>query len=74
MNTGDDGVLGIGRYCEGEKLVALFNFSAAEKTIRVEELGDFRDLLTDEAADKNAVTLPSGGFVWLQCDFEEEKA
>ena len=74
VNTGDDGVLGIGRYCEGEKLVALFNFSAAEKTIRVEELGDFRDLLTDEAADKNAVTLPSGGFVWLQCDFKEEKA
>ena len=72
--TGDDSVLGIGRYYQGEKLVALFNFSEFEKTVAISELGVFTDLLTGEKADKLRITLPSGGFVWLLCDFGEEKA
>ena len=72
VNTRDDGVLGIGRYCRGEKLIGLFNFSAWEKTVSLTELGDYQDLLTGEDEDKFAVTLPSGGFRWLLCDFGEE--
>ena len=72
VDTRDDGVLGIGRYCRGEKLVGLFNFSDREKRVSLTELGDYRDLLTGEEADKFAVTLPSGGFRWLLCDFGEE--
>ena len=73
VDTRDDGVLGIGRYFRGEKLVALFNFSPWEKTLSLRELGDYSDLLTGEKVDKYKVTVPSGGFVWLLCDFEKDK-
>ena len=72
VDTRDDGVLGIGRYCRGEKLVGLFNFAEREKRICVNELGEYTDLLTGEAVDKFAVTIPAGGFVWMLCDFGEE--
>ena len=71
VNTFDDGVLAIGRYHKGEKLVALFNFTEQEKHIAVDELGDYHDLCTGAHADKNWITLPSGGFQWLLCDFGE---
>ena len=71
VNTRNDSVLGIGRYFKGEKLVALFNFAADERTVNVDELGEYEDLLSGEPADKWHVTLPSGGFVWLLCDFDK---
>ncbi|MCR5073501.1 MAG: alpha-amylase family protein [Clostridiales bacterium] len=73
VNTGDDGVLGIGRYYRGEKLVALFNFSEWDKTVSVDELGDFTNLISGDETDKYIVRIPSGGFAWLICDFEEEE-
>lgn len=69
--TGDPAVLGIGRYHEGEKLVALFNFSWEAKSITVTELGDFRNLLTDRPFTKKTVKVPSKDFVWMFCDFTE---
>lgn len=72
VQAGDDSILGIGRYYEGEKLVGLYNFSETEKTVSVGELGDYMDLLTDEDIDKTAVTIQSGGFVWMICDFTED--
>ena len=74
VDTRDDSVLGIGRYCRGEKLIALFNFAQTEKRISVDELGDFCDLLTGEKADKFDVRLLPGGFKWLLCDFGEEES
>ena len=65
IDTQDIGVLGIGRYNAGEKLVALFNFAETEKTVSVDELGNFRDLLTGEPVDKGAIVLPPAGFVWM---------
>jgi amylosucrase len=73
LSTGDKGVLGIGRYFRGEKLLALFNFSEKERTVSIGELGEYRDLLTGEAADKRKLRLASGGFLWLLCDFDEKK-
>ena len=67
--TQDDGVLCIGRYYRQEKLVALFNFSETEKEIAVEEEGDYHDLLTGKQICKNAVKIPSGGFVWMISEF-----
>ena len=72
LDVRDDGVLGIGRYYRGEKLLALFNFSESERTVSVNELGEYRDLLSGRPADKFRVTLPSGGFAWLLCDFDEK--
>nr|MCR5664965.1 amylosucrase [Oscillospiraceae bacterium] len=74
VRTGDPGVLGIGRYCRGEKLVALFNFASASKRVAFDELGDFSDAFTGESADNTNVYLRSGGFAWLLCDFDAAKA
>ena len=69
VGTASDSILGIGRYFQGEKLVALFNFGEEEGRVYVEELGDYTDLLSGEPVDKRAVKLPAGGFRWLLCDF-----
>ncbi len=69
MDTGNEGVLGIGRYRDGEKLAALFNFTAAPQTVCLKEDGEFRDMIGGEAQDKTAVEIPSGGFRWLICEF-----
>jgi amylosucrase len=53
------------RLYDGEKLVALFNFAETEKTVAVDELGDYTDMLTGEPVDKSAVVLPPAGFVWM---------
>ena len=72
VDTGDDSVLGVGRYHDGEKLVALFSFSETEKTVAVRELGDFTDLLTGDPVDMERITLQPGGFQWMLWDFEEK--
>ena len=70
LDTRDDSVLGIGRYREGEKLLALFNFADTERTVSLpEELGEYRDLLDGSPADKSRLCLPAGGFLWLICEF-----
>jgi len=73
VHTGDDSVLGIGRYHQGEKLIALFNFADTDRTVSLHELGEYADLRTGQPCDKEAVSLPAGGFVWLICDFDEKK-
>ena len=70
--TGDDSVLGIGRYNKGEKLAALFNFADSDRVVPVNTPGSFTDLLTGEPVDKNGVRLWPGAFVWLICDFDKE--
>ena len=72
VDTADDAVLGIGRYREGEKLLALFNFADTDRVISVQELGDYADLITGEAADIAELTVPSGGYRWLLCEFGED--
>ena len=51
--------------------MALFNFAENERTVGVDELGEFRNLLNGEAADKTCITLEPGAFRWLLCDFTE---
>ena len=72
LRTGDNAVLGIGRYYQGEKLLALVNFAESERRVSIDELGEYRDLLTGQAVDKWNLTLAPGGFLWLLCDFSEE--
>ena len=70
--TGDDSVLGIGRYNKGEKLAALFNFADSDRVVPVNTPGSFTNLLTGEPVDKDGVRLWPGAFVWLICDFDKE--
>ncbi len=73
-DTGDNSVLAVGRYYDGEKFLGIFNFSDGERTLDLGwELGDYTDLLTGQSVDKSRLTVPSGGFLWLVCDFGPEK-
>ncbi len=72
VDTADDSVLGLGRYYDGEKLIALFNFGDQTKTVWTDQTEDFTDLLTGERRKAQGVALAPGGFVWLACDFDKE--
>ena len=65
LNTGSDAVLGMGRYCRGQKLLAVFNFSREDQTAYLRETEEYRDLMTGRRRDAKAVSLPAGGFAWL---------
>ncbi len=65
LETHNDHVLGIGRYYQKEKLLALFNFSDEQQIAWVQDLSMFTDLITGERRDAGAVTLPAGGYIWL---------
>ena len=65
LDTHNDHVLGIGRYYQKEKLLALFNFSDEPQVAWVQDLSLFTDLITGERRDAGAVELPAGGWIWL---------
>ncbi len=65
VETWNDHVLGIGRSCRNEKLIALFNFSEHEETAWINEEEEYIDLLNGEPRSAKEVHLPSFDFVWL---------
>lgn len=72
IETYNDHVLGIGRYYDGEKLVALFNFSPQDETAWVNEPENYTDLMTGEPRRAQAVGIPAFDFAWLLWSREEE--
>ena len=71
VETWNDHVLGIGRYYEREKLIALFNFSDYDETAWVNEEEDYTDLITGEDRPAKAVGIPAHSFAWLLTRFSE---
>ena len=69
VETYNDHVLGIGRYYQGEKMIALFNFGENEETAWIREVEDYCDMLTGKAVSAKDVVLPGYGFVWLITSF-----
>ena len=69
LETHNDHILGIGRYYQKEKLLALFNFSDKPQIAWVQDLSLFTDLCTGEQRDAGAVQLPAGGYIWLHQTF-----
>ena len=69
LETYNDKILGIGRYYEGEKLLALFNFSENDETAWINEEEDYIDLLTGEHRAAKAVGVPAHDFAWLYYNF-----
>ena len=67
----NDHVLAIGRYCRGEKLLALYNFDPEEQTALLCDPEAFRDLLSGESCSAQSVTLPGYGFKWLHVAYEK---
>ena len=65
IDTGDDRVLGIGRYRAGQKLISLFNFGDCEIIVHLGEAGDYVDLCTGEPRGAYAVAVGPKDFAWL---------
>ena len=70
VETYNDHVLGIGRYYRGEKFIALYNFSPDDQTAWVNEVEDYRDMLTEKKLKARGVVLEGYGFKWLMTSFK----
>ena len=67
LDTGDNGVLAIGRYFAGQKLIGVFNFTPDDKTISLSHApGEFADLLTGETHVLQNFAVPAYGFYYLE--------
>ncbi|MBR4530213.1 MAG: amylosucrase [Lachnospiraceae bacterium] len=69
VETWNDHVLGIGRYYQGEKLLAFFNFSDGEEIAWIDEAEPYVDLIRDRFTEAKAVAVPAHDFVWLLTTF-----
>ncbi|MDD3279324.1 MAG: alpha-amylase family protein [Lachnospiraceae bacterium] len=68
LNTYDVAVLGIYREYQGQKLVALFNFSDEEKTAWIDMGAEvYTELFTKKTQVLKHVTVPADGFLWYVC-------
>lgn len=65
IDTRDDAVLGIVRENAGQKLTALFNFSAYEKTVYLEEGTGYTDLISGKKIEGREVHVEGYGACWL---------
>ena len=67
LDTGDDGLLAVGRYAGGQKIIGVFNFTGEEKTVTFPfDGGVFHDLMTDEAHTLEGLTVPAYGFSYME--------
>lgn len=66
LETGEQSVLGIGRYLNGETLIGLFNFSEGAKTVYLDDASRYTDLMTGEDRKIGRITIPAHGFFWLK--------
>ena len=72
LNTGNDHVLGIGRYYRGEKMLALYNFSRDPQTAWVKDDMEYVDMLDGGSCKADAVTVHAGSYRWLFKRFKTE--
>ncbi|MBQ6385344.1 MAG: amylosucrase [Lachnospiraceae bacterium] len=70
----NDHILGIGRYYDGEKLIALFNFSEEDQTAWINEVEDYVDLMTGKSREAKAVGVPAYDFAWLMTSYKKAES
>ena len=67
IETWEKGVLCIGRYYEGEKIIGVFNFSEYDKTAWINETdGMYKDLITGREMEAKGVDIPAYGYYYLK--------
>ena len=66
IETHEPGVLCMGRYFDGDKLLGLFNFSEFDKTAWISEDGTYIDLFTGNEVKADSVQMPAYGFCYLK--------
>ncbi len=67
FETGENSVLGIGRYYEGKTLLGLFNFSEYDKTIELSEKEEsYIELFSGKTVKAGQIEIPAYGFYYLK--------
>lgn len=67
VETHDPGVLCMGRYYDGDKILGIFNFSEYHKTAWINEAdGTYTDMITGETMRAADVKVPAYGFLYLK--------
>lgn len=75
LDTGDDGVLAIGRYAGGQKIIGIFNFTEWEKHVTLPyDPGVFNDMMTGETCTLQNLSIPAYGFYYMEQSFGETAA
>ena len=69
LDTGNEHVLGIGRYYRGEQLLALFNFSGEPQRFWLGDRKIYTDLISGEKGDVEIAGVGAGDFRWLLHEF-----
>ncbi|MCC8130106.1 MAG: amylosucrase [Clostridiales bacterium] len=65
-DVGNDAVLALGRYKNGEKLYGLYNFSPEPQKAWLDETGDYTDLMGErQVVNPGVLTLGGYEFLWL---------
>lgn len=71
LPTYEQGVLCMGRYYDGEKILGIFNFSEYNKTAWIHETdGEYVDLITGNKMTASGVNVPGYGFYWLRLEHD----
>lgn len=65
-NVYEDSILCILREYEGERFIAIFNFSEHTKTAWMQEDGTYRELMRGELVQLQDVEIPGYGFMWCK--------
>ena len=67
LDTGDDGLLAIGRYLEGQKIIGVFNFTEWDKAVTFpHDLGEYSDMMTGEVHILQDLHVSAYGFYYLE--------
>ena len=70
LDTGDDGLLSIGRYAEGQKIIGIFNFTEWDKRVTLPyDRGVFTEMLTGESYTLQDLTVPAYGVCYMEQRF-----
>lgn len=67
IETWEQGVLCIGRYYDGDKIIGVFNFSEHDKIAWINETdGDYIDMISGRKMKASGVNVPGYGFYYLK--------
>ena len=67
LDTSDDGLLAVGRYAKGQKIIGVFNFTEWEKTVTfIHDPGEFVDMLTGETHLLLDLVISAYSFYYLE--------
>lgn len=67
IESGDESVLCIGRYYEGDKLIGIFNFSECDRMVDpLDSEETYEDMLTKKTMTAPGIRIPAYGFFYLK--------